>query len=104
MSRVVLGAAAVVAILATAGASSWYLRHAGHLALPVTAAAAAQPAEAPLYYRDPDGRPFYSLTPKKTPDGRDFMPVPKGADISFDDPPSPQPKPSAEGPRKIKYY
>jgi Cu(I)/Ag(I) efflux system membrane fusion protein len=104
MSRAVLGAAAAVAILATAGASPWWLRYAGHLALPVAATANAQPAEAPLYYRDPDGKPFYSLTPKKTADGRDFMPVPKGGDISFDDPPATQEKASVEGPRKVKYY
>ena len=28
-----------------------------------------------LYYQDPDGKPDYSATPKKTTDGRDFKPV-----------------------------
>ncbi|MCD1645434.1 efflux RND transporter periplasmic adaptor subunit [Aurantimonas coralicida] len=28
-----------------------------------------------LYWRDPDGRPIYSATPRKTEDGRDFAPV-----------------------------
>lgn len=28
-----------------------------------------------LYYQDPDGKPFYSLRPKKTADGRDFRAV-----------------------------
>ena len=47
--------------------------------------ARAEPGAA-IYYQDPDGKPFYSLTPKKTPDGRDYRAVPAGADVSFDDP------------------
>ena len=37
--------------------------------------AATAPAGAPLYYQDPDGKPDYSPTPKKTTDGRDYVPV-----------------------------
>ena len=47
--------------------------------------ARAEPGAA-IYYQDPDGKPFYSLTPKKTSDGRDYRAVPSGADVSFDDP------------------
>ena len=50
--------------------------------------AQAEPSAAAIYYQDPDGKPFYSLTPKKTADGRDYRAVPPGADISFDDPPA----------------
>jgi membrane fusion protein, copper/silver efflux system len=103
MSRALFRAAAVVAIATTAGSSPWLLHDAELPALAVTQAT-AQPAEGPLYYRDPDDKPFYSLEPKKTPDGRDFVPVPKGADVSFDDPPTPQPNAAAEGPRRIRYY
>lgn len=39
-----------------------------------------------IYYRDPDGKPFYSAQPKKTLDGRDFLPVRSGEDVSFDEP------------------
>ena len=46
--------------------------------------AAAEPTGKPIYYQDPDGKPFYSLTPRKTPDGRDYRAVPAGADVSFD--------------------
>jgi Cu(I)/Ag(I) efflux system membrane fusion protein len=60
--------------------------------------ARAEPGAA-IYYQDPDGKPFYSLTPKKTPDGRDYRAVPAGADVSFDDPADAQPSD-----RKIKYY
>ena len=64
--------------------------------------ARAEPAAAPIYYQDPDGKPFYSLTPKKTPDGRDYRGVPPGADVSFDDPVEVAAAPPAD--RKIKYY
>jgi Cu(I)/Ag(I) efflux system membrane fusion protein len=47
------------------------------LALCVVAFAgqAADPAKAPLYYQDPDGKPFYSAGPKTTADGRSFRPI-----------------------------
>jgi Cu(I)/Ag(I) efflux system membrane fusion protein len=63
--------------------------------------ARAEPGAA-IYYQDPDGKPLYSLTPKKTPDGRDYRAVPAGADVSFDDPADVAPSPPAD--RKIKYY
>lgn len=61
---------------------------------------------APIYFRDPDGRPFYSLTPKKTADGRDYRAVRANEDISFDKPDeSPRVVTAdAKGDRKIKYY
>jgi membrane fusion protein, copper/silver efflux system len=64
--------------------------------------ARAEPG-APIYYQDPDGRPFYSLTPRNTPDGRGYRAVPAGADISFDDPAGVAAAPPAAD-RKIKYY
>jgi Cu(I)/Ag(I) efflux system membrane fusion protein len=63
--------------------------------------ARAEPGAA-IYYQDPDGKPFYSLTPKKTPDGRDYRAVPAGADVSFDDPADVAAAQPAD--RKIKYY
>jgi Cu(I)/Ag(I) efflux system membrane fusion protein len=59
-----------------------------------------------IYFQDPDGKPLYSLAPKKTPDGRDFRAVPASGDISFDDSDQPAANKSAEAntPRKIKYY
>ncbi|MCA1452544.1 efflux RND transporter periplasmic adaptor subunit [Bradyrhizobium sp. BRP22] len=68
--------------------------------------ASAADGSAPIYYQHPDGKPFYSLTPKKAEDGRDYRAVPAGADISFDDAPEPMPVERAEarGDRKIKYY
>ncbi|MCK1342901.1 efflux transporter periplasmic adaptor subunit, partial [Bradyrhizobium sp. CW11] len=69
--------------------------------------AAAEERRAPIYYQDPDGKPSYSLVPRKTPDGRDYRAVPAGADVSFDDDQAAAPTTTtADGSedRKIKYY
>ena len=42
-----------------------------------------------IYYREPDGKPFYSAEPKKAADGRDYLPVRASEDVSFDDEPAP---------------
>jgi membrane fusion protein, copper/silver efflux system len=102
MSRALTLAAAAAVVAAAAGVSGWYLMHQDRPQLAI-AQAVAQSTAAPLYYRDPDGKPSYSLTPKKTPDGRDYVAVPVGADISFEPKPAPEPA-AAQGPRKIKYY
>jgi Cu(I)/Ag(I) efflux system membrane fusion protein len=73
----------------------------------VVSSATAAESAAPIYYQDPDGKPLYSLTPKKTPDGRDYRPVPAGADVSFDEPEGAAPAmqaTNAKSDRKIKYY
>jgi membrane fusion protein, copper/silver efflux system len=104
MSRAALIAAAAAFAAAAAGGSGWYLMHRGQPQPAIAAPAAAETAAPPLYYRDPDGKPLYSLTPKQTPDGRDYVAVPTGSDISFDLDSSPEPAATAQGPRKIKYY
>jgi len=105
MSRAALIAAAAAALAAAAGGSAWYLTHQVRPQLAIATSASAESAAAPpLYYRDPDGKPLYSLAPKQTPDGRDYLAVPAGADISFDLESSPEPAATAQGPRKIKYY
>lgn len=38
-----------------------------------------------VYYRDPDGRPAYSADPRTTADGRAFVAVHAGEDISFEE-------------------
>jgi len=100
---VLIAIAAAVMTAAIAGVLSrpylWPSRETKHAH--VMEQARAEPAAA-IYYRDPDGKPFYSLTPKKTPDGRDYRAVPAGADVSFDDPAEVAAAPSAD--RKIKYY
>lgn len=102
-----LGAAA--AMIAAAGAAfsaGEILRVNPFATAPITSATAAE-SGAMIYYQDPDGRPFYSLAPKKTPDGRDWRGVPASADVSFDDPeeaPTEAKAAEAKAERKIKYY
>jgi len=75
--------------------------------------AARRPAPVPaatgpvIYYRDPDGKPFYSLEPKKTADGRDYRPVHASEDVSFEDEPvqaAEAPAASAQGGKRVLYY
>jgi Cu(I)/Ag(I) efflux system membrane fusion protein len=98
MIRVVaMGAAA--AICAAAGTAFF----AG--VIPSVSSAAATETE--IYYQDPDGKPSYSSTPKKTPDGRAWRAVPAGEDVSFDEPkeqPAETRGAEAKTEGKIKYY
>src|SRR6266849_5191284 len=70
-------------------------------ALSVSAEPAADADRTILYYRDPSGAPFWSATPKKDAQGRDYLPV-------YSDEPAlgPQPKKPlvTGGERKIRFY
>jgi len=110
MSRLLIASTAAASIaaagaaLVVAGAERPAAR-----AIAVITRATAEEGRAPIYFQDPDGKPAYSLTPRKTPDGRDYRPVPAGADVSFDEPaPEMAPTaPAAPGPtteRRIKHY
>lgn len=66
-------------------------------------AAKLQPAGAVIYYRDPDAKPFYSLIPKNTDDGRAYVPVYASEEVSFERLTA-FPQEAASGERKIKYY
>jgi Cu(I)/Ag(I) efflux system membrane fusion protein len=98
---VALCAAAGVGFLAVAVTS------ANPFSRPAVSLAAAAEGNATVYYQDPDGKPFYSLEPKKTPDGRAWRAVPASADVSFDEPedvPASSKRAEAKTDRKIKYY
>jgi len=102
-----MSAAAAICAVAGAAVLSGALPPAKRFTGLSVSRAAAGEGGATIYYRDPDGKPLYSLTPKKTPDGRDFRAVPANADVSFDEPDEPSADvKSAEGKteRKIKYY
>ncbi|WGD56280.1 efflux RND transporter periplasmic adaptor subunit [Bradyrhizobium sp. CB1650] len=97
------------AILAAAGAafSTGAILRGNPFADAATTSATAAEAGATIYYQDPDGKPLYSLTPRKTPDGRSWRAVPAGADVSFDEPderPADSKAAEAKAERKIKYY
>lgn len=104
------GLVSVAAIVAAAGAGVW-AGQTGLLKLTMTAAAMteAHPAASGpvIYYRDPNGKPFYSLTPRNTDGGQAYVPVLASEDVSV------EPKPKTDtvaqaaapsGDKKIKYY
>src|ERR1700716_2358369 len=108
MNRAAFTSATVAALIAAAGggfiAGRAQRQPAETPGMAVMTPAAAQTSDAPIYYQDPDGRPLYSLTPTKTPDGRDYRGVPVGADISFEEASVPETTPATPTDRKVKYY
>ena len=78
------------AAVLVAGIGGYWLSHKGiDVSDFMTSASSAQTAghrhsELIIYYRDPDNKPFYSLEPKQTPDGRPYRAVLASEDISFD--------------------
>jgi len=108
MTRAVFTSATVAALIAAAGGgfvAGRAQRQPSEIpGMAVVTPAAAQESRAPVYYQDPDGRPLYSLTPTKTPDGRDYRGVPASADVSFEDASTPETALAAPADRKIKYY
>ncbi len=108
MKRALFAGATVAAVLAAA--SGGFIGVRGHLHLTdaatvaLVSTASAQAGAEPIYYQDPDGRPLYSPTPRKTPDGRDYRAVPASADLSFEDEPAAAPATAATADRRIKFY
>ena len=84
-----------------AAGQNWYAHQAAPSAAVTQAQAAAVPERPILYYRDPSGAPLWSATPKKDPQGRDFLPVYDDEEPFFA--PAAKPK-AAQGERKILYY
>ena len=105
MKRAVVVTATVAAFIAAAvgfviGRAQYQLAAPSKLA--ILTPAVAQAAGEPIYYQHPDGKPSYSLTPMKTPDGRDYRGVPASADVSFEE--ASTPATTAPMARGIKYY
>lgn len=101
--------ATAAAIVAAAAAGVWAGQHGlaglpwGSPPAPTQADTTSSPSGPIIYYRHPDRRPLYSLTPSKTDDGRDYVAVLASEDVSFDKPPTGEKAPAAAD-RKIKYY
>lgn len=112
MNGVAKGLVSVAAIVAAAGAGLW-VGQTGLFKLPLSPAA-AMTEEHPnvdgpvIYYRDPNGKPFYSLTPRTTNGGESYTAVHASEDVSFDPKPKTQPVAQADaapsGEKKIKFY
>ena len=95
---------AVAAAIMVAAAAGYWGGHVGLIDVPFLKspiAGMAQPPTGPvIYYRDPDGRPFYSLTARNTDGGKPYLPVHASEDVSFD---KPDASTAAAG-RKIIHY
>ncbi len=110
MSALFRGMVIGVTVAAAAGAGLW-AGQTGLVKLPMPATAAllgaAQTKGPVIYYRDPDGKPLYSLTPKTNNSGRPYVAVHAGEDVSFD---ASKPTPAAaaaqpaQAQRKIIHY
>jgi len=99
LSRRLATAAAIV----VAAAAGYWGGHIGIVRLPLhksSTAGVAQPSGPTIYYKDPNGRPFYSLTPRNTDDGKAYLPVHASEDVSVD----PKPANEAQVGRRIIHY
>lgn len=97
--RILLGAAAILAVGLAAGGTvgHWYGR------APAPAPQSAMPAgqRTIIYYRDPGGAPFWSATARKDAQGREYLPVYDDEEVSFD---PVKPPVAVAGERKLLYY
>jgi Cu(I)/Ag(I) efflux system membrane fusion protein len=96
VSTVIAAAAALIAA-AGGGFIMVHGQHRGAEAPRLALVTAARANDAPIYYQDPDGKSLYSPTPKKTPDGRDYIAVYAETEEAS----APKAVPTD---RKIKYY
>ena len=102
-----LRACLILAAVVAAGVGGyWSGRQSEGALVTVLATAEAEAAGPVLYYRDPDGRPLYSLTPKDTPDGRAYRPVHAGEDASVEPgaKSAARATPNPSEARRIRYY
>jgi Cu(I)/Ag(I) efflux system membrane fusion protein len=67
-------------------------------------APARPPTSSVIYYRDPDGKPFYSAQPKLATNGRPYVPVYSDQDVTFDNEPTDAASPGMSTAKRILYY
>src|SRR5712692_901462 len=112
MRRLIAAFLIVFAIVAAGAAGLVVGRSNGPLpgwldgALPAAARQTPAQSEATgpvIYYRDPDGLPDYSLTPRKTSTGKDYLVVHSSEDVSFEEK-APETMTAKGGERRIRYY
>jgi Cu(I)/Ag(I) efflux system membrane fusion protein len=102
-----LSAVTFLALGLTAGAAGgyWYAQRPPAAVAPPAATNIAAADRTVLYYRDPSGAPYWSATPKKDKQGRDYLPVFEDEEPAFG--PGGEIKKASRvtaGPRKILNY
>jgi Cu(I)/Ag(I) efflux system membrane fusion protein len=86
-----------------AAAAGYWGGQVGLIRMPLQKAPVAAPAHSTgpiIYYKDANGRPFYSLTARNADDGKPYVPVYASEDVSVD----PKPVGEAQPGRKIIHY
>jgi Cu(I)/Ag(I) efflux system membrane fusion protein len=94
---------AIAAALLVAAVAGYWGGHVGLIRVPFhksSMAGMAQPSGSIIYYKDPNGRPFYSLTPRKADDGKPYVAVLASEDVSVD----PKPASQAQAGKRIIHY
>ena len=94
---------ATLAAIVVAAVAGYWSGHIGLIRMPLqksSMAGMARPSGPIIYYKDPNGRPFYSLTPRTTDDGKHYVAVYASEDVSVD----PKPASEAHAGRKIIHY
>lgn len=99
----------LVAIVAVGIGGYWVGYHGTEKTAPITVVAQTAmtvPQGPVIYYRDPDNKPYYSLEPKQTPEGRAWRAVRASEDVSFDGQAKADVTPAADqsGSQQILYY
>src|ERR1035438_4160958 len=85
MSRTRFLLVILAAVTAAGIGGYWIGRHVlPSPALAIATEAARMPRDPIIYYQDPDGKPFYSLEPKQTADGRAYRAVFANEDVRFE--------------------
>jgi membrane fusion protein, copper/silver efflux system len=94
---------ATAAVIVVAAAAGYWGGHVGLIRRPLQksyTAGMAQPSGPVIYYKDPKGQPFYSLTPRNTDDAKPYVPVLASEDVGVD----PKPAGEAQAGKKVIYY
>jgi Cu(I)/Ag(I) efflux system membrane fusion protein len=93
-------------VIMGAAGGYWYARQVANPSMPGSASNTASAVERKvLYYRDPNGAPYWSAEPKKDANGRNFLPVYDDEEPAFG-PGGELSRPASGngGSRKIRYY
>jgi membrane fusion protein, copper/silver efflux system len=94
---------AIAAAILVAAMAGYWSRDAGLIRVPLYRSSQVGTTELTdpiIYYKDPNGRPFYSLTPRNTDDGKAYVPVFASEDVRVD----PKPASEAKAGKKIIHY
>jgi Cu(I)/Ag(I) efflux system membrane fusion protein len=98
MTRLTASVLVLAALVAAGAGAYWFAHRDASMAGSMPAISATNSPV--IYYRDPDGKPFYAAEPKQTADGRAYLPVKADDEVSFE----PATQAAASGTKRVLYY